>query len=190
MWLASGWYPLHLCLQGRFYRRPLRDLQTRSFCYIVTTIQESWKPNFRVCYVTIYVETEPVLQDISGDLLSRGSSKHKRQDGVSMHLGSGNTNDRHSLMSGSVTQMPNLIRTSNHNRSIICMRTRKIVCIQEEFSTLSIVRLCPWLLQQLAVWEENTSGITVNWRSWLPSRKANNMLKLCHGSEAKLHMYC
>ena len=68
-----------------------------------------------------------------------------------MHVDSGSTNDRHSLMSGSVTHMPNRTRTSNRNRSIVCMRTGKNVCIdiQEEFSTLNMEHLRPGCLQQL-----------------------------------------
>lgn len=104
------------------------------------------------------VETEPVLQDISGEQLSRRSNK--AQDARLQ----GTTDDQHSLMSGSDTQMPNRIRISKRNRSIVCMRKRRNVCIQEEFSTLSMEYLRPWCLQQLVVREripkvsQSTSG--------------------------------
>ena len=52
--------------------------------------------------------------------------------------GSESTNNPYSLMSGSLTQMPNRIRTSNCNRSIVCMRIKKEnVCIQG-FSTFEL----------------------------------------------------
>ena len=44
-------------------------------------------------------------------------------------------------------------RISKRNRSIVCIRKRRNVCIQEEFSTLSMERLRPWCLQQLVVRE-------------------------------------
>jgi len=46
-------------------------------------------------------------------------------DWISLHVGSGSINDRYYLMLGSFTQTPNRLRTSNRNRSIVCMRTRK-----------------------------------------------------------------
>ena len=67
-----------------------------------------------------------------------GLIKHKMRDWIFTHVGSGGTNNPHSLMSGSVTQMANRIRTSNCNRSIVCMRTKKNVCIQEGFSTFEL----------------------------------------------------
>ena len=86
------------------------------------------------------------------------------RDWISMQVDSGSTNDRHALMSGSVNHIPNRTRTSNRNRSIVCTRTGKNVCIdiQEKLSTLNMEHLRPGCLQQLVVWGENASGITVD----------------------------
>ena len=51
---------------------------------------------------------ESLLQDISGEQLNREANK--AQGWSFMHLNSANTNDRHSRMSGSATQMSNPIR--------------------------------------------------------------------------------
>ena len=53
-------------------------------------------------------QVESLLQDISGEQLNRESNK--AQGWSFMHLNSANTNDRHSRMSGSATQMSNPIR--------------------------------------------------------------------------------
>ena len=75
------------------------------------------------------------------------------RDWTSIHVGSGSTNDRCSFMSESVTQMPNRLRISNGNRSIVCARTRKTSVFKKTFSTLSMEHLCPRYLQQVAVRE-------------------------------------
>ena len=72
-----------------------------------------------------------------------GLTKHKMRDWISMHVGSGRTNDRQSLMSGSATQLPNRIRISNRNNRVHDNELGKNVCIQEEFSTLSTENLGP-----------------------------------------------
>ena len=87
-----------------FYRRSRNDLQTRKLCYSESQRDVEAELLSRVCS-----DVETVLQDLCREQLSRGSNKDERL--ISMHVGSGSTNDRHSLMSGSVSQMPNRIRT-------------------------------------------------------------------------------
>ena len=55
--LASGRYLLHMCLWGSLYKE-LRDLKTEFLSMVCSD-----------------VEIKPVLQDISGEHLNRGSNK-------------------------------------------------------------------------------------------------------------------
>ena len=63
------------------------------------------------CY---YVEVEPVLQEITGEVFNRGASQAPLMMFASTPTpaASGKGKDLHSLMFGFVTQMQNLMRTS------------------------------------------------------------------------------
>ena len=72
------------------------------------------------------VEIEPVLQDISGDQLNRGSHWRSGCEVISTHVGSGSAIDRHSSMQESVTLM--LYRINRFHCQAIkkCIRNRSL----------------------------------------------------------------
>ena len=74
--MASGRYPLHMCLWGSLSGWALYDLQTRRFYYYTQRHTElrDLEADF-VSMVCSDVEIEPVLQDICGEHLNRGSNK-------------------------------------------------------------------------------------------------------------------
>jgi len=63
------------CVLGKFYRRPLSDLQNRRFCYKVP--QRAKRSGSGTSDGTVFSDfkTEPVLKDISGEQLRRRSNK-------------------------------------------------------------------------------------------------------------------
>ena len=84
------------------------------------------------------VKVELILQQISGKQVRRGGNFHKPQSWIFMHVVSGNTNDRLSLlMSGFANQMANRTGTWGHNRLTECIKTRRSVSTQAKFSTLN-----------------------------------------------------
>ena len=64
-----------MCLRGSFYCRPFYDLQTRRFCYSAPQRAKSRVEAELLSTVCSDVETEPALQDISGEQLNRGSNR-------------------------------------------------------------------------------------------------------------------
>ena len=80
------------------------------------------------------VVTEPVLQDVDGEQLTRGSNK--AQDArLDMHVVFGSPSDQPFLMSGFVTRMLNPIGTSSRSKYTVYTRMRKSVNTQAECST-------------------------------------------------------
>ena len=72
------------------------------------------------------VEIEPVLQDISGDQLNRGSHWRSGCEVISTHVGSGSAIDRHSSMQGSVTLMLYRINRFHCHAIKKCIRNRSL----------------------------------------------------------------
>ena len=64
-----------MCVWGKFYRRPLSDLQNRRFCYKAP--QRAKRSGSGTSDGTVFSDfkTEPALKDISGEQLRRGSNK-------------------------------------------------------------------------------------------------------------------
>ena len=102
------------------------------------------------------VEIEPVLLDISGEQLSRGSNK--AEDGrLDIHARGFWEQQRSAFFDVRVFH-PNAesyTRTWSRKRSIVRMRIRKSACTQGEFSTLSMEHLHLWSLLQPAEWARN-----------------------------------
>ena len=72
------------------------------------------------------VEIEPVLQDISGDQLNRGSHWRSGCEVISTQVGSGSAIDRHSSMQGSVTLMLYRINRFQCHAIKKCIRNRSL----------------------------------------------------------------
>ena len=90
------------------------------------------------------VETEPVLLDVSGEQLSRGSNK-AQEARLDIHARGFWEQQRSAFFDVRVCHpMLNCIKTWSHNRSIVRMRMRKSACTQGEFSTLSMEHLHLW----------------------------------------------
>ena len=64
-----------MCLRRSIYCRPLFDLQTRRFFYLAPQRAKIVRICELLSTVCSDVETEPVLQDITGEQLSGGSNK-------------------------------------------------------------------------------------------------------------------
>ena len=100
------------------------------------------------------VEIEPVLQEISGEHLNRGSNKV--QDArLDIHARGFWERHRSAFFDVRVCH-PNAVWES-HNKFIASMRTRKSVSTQRESwtSTSSMEHLPIWSSPQLAEWERN-----------------------------------
>ena len=80
------------------------------------------------------VETEPVLQDIMGEVLSRGAntSQEARVDIYARGFGRGN--DLPSLMLGHATQMQNRTPILAHNRFTASMKTKRTKIRRTDFT--------------------------------------------------------
>ena len=63
------------CVWGKFYRRPLSDLQNRRFCY--KALQRAKRSGSGTSDGTVFSDfkAEPALKNISGEQLRRGSNK-------------------------------------------------------------------------------------------------------------------
>ena len=73
------------------------------------------------------VATEPVLQDVEEEQLTRGSNKAQDARRIYMHVVSGSPSDQPFLMLGFITRTLNPIRTSSRSKYIVYTRTRKSV---------------------------------------------------------------
>ena len=80
------------------------------------------------------VATEPVLQDVEGEQLTRVSNKRRMHDWICVHVVFGSLSDQPFLMSGIVTRMLNPIGTLNRSKYIVYTRMRKSVNTQVECS--------------------------------------------------------
>ena len=114
-----------MCLWGSLYGWSLYDLQTRRFYY--STPQRAKRSRSWISeYVYSDVEIEPVLQDISGDQLNRGSHWRSGCEIISTHVGSGSAIDRHSSMQGFVTLMLYRINRFHCHAIKKCIRNRSL----------------------------------------------------------------
>ena len=80
------------------------------------------------------VVTEPVLQDVDGEQLTRGTNKAQDARLIYMYVVFGSSSDQPFLISGFVTRLLNPIGTSSRSKCIVYTRTRKNVNTQAECS--------------------------------------------------------
>ena len=105
------------------------------------------------------VATEPFLQVVEGEQLTRGSNKV--QD-ARLHIhahGFWKPSDQPFLISGFVTRMLNPIETSSCS---VYMRMRKSINNQVECSTLNMEHSPLWFLQQLEDWDRSAWTTTAD----------------------------
>ena len=99
--------------------------------------------------------TEPVLQDVGGEQLTRGSNKRRMQNWICMYVVFGSLSDQPFLMSGIVTRMLNPIGTSSRSKYIVYTRMRKSVNSQVECSISNMEHSPLLFLQQLVEFERS-----------------------------------
>ena len=99
------------------------------------------------------VQTEPILQDITGEQLSRGTNK-VLEARLDTHARGFWGRQRSTFFDVRVCY-PNV--DLNLNRSANCTKTRRSVYMRTELLKLNVIRLHHWSSPQREVWEKNAT---------------------------------